>query len=377
MSESLLRLPKDSNLQRWILGAVLLDPKNFAVVAEEMKESHFSIPEYHAVFRAMETLEEQHEKIESKSLFECLKGNDLIEKAGGLAFLESLDHEVWRATAVHVGPETVRQWCHTLKDQTRQHQLLALGLDLETRAQEKRPSREIVKELLAHAEDRISEIREDDSASRSAQHVKDVCLELSPVLEMLGTGKGQRLGRATGLAELDRVSGGLIASEYWIIGACTSVGKTALALEIALRQAKAGSPVAIFSLEMSRESLLLRLICMEAKVSYKLLTDGDLVPKQWWRISAAIATISELPIWIHDRPAPNAHDLRWRIKSLSSRINAKLCIVDYIQLIRGRKTENRYEAVTQSSMELKAAAKEIGLLTGATLIAISQLTDFN
>jgi replicative DNA helicase len=364
MSE-LPRDPRDPNLRRSILGAILLDQNNFAVAAEELNEFDFPIQEHRDVFRAMTELDERHEKIEAKSLFELLKGNELIEKAGGEAFLESLDAGIYKAAPV-------RQWCRTVKDQSRQWQIVALGYELETRASEKRPAREIVAELLAHTEDRISEIREGESGNRAAMHVSDICKASAPTLEMLGSGKGQRLGRPTGLPELDRVSNGLIAGEYWLVGARPSIGKSALGLDIALRQAKQGSPVAIFSLEMSKELVLLRLICMEAKVSFKLFIDGRLGPQEWRRIARAVSKIAELSIWIDDRSAPYAHDLQWRIRSLCGRINAKLCVVDYIQLVRG-KGENRTEQVTEVSMRLKSAAKEIGDTVGATLIAVSQL----
>ncbi len=180
------------------------------------------------------------------------------------------------------------------------------------------------------------------------------------------------LGHSTGFECLDELTNGFGSGELWIIAARPSVGKSALACEIALRQAKLGLPVCFFSIEMNRESVMMRLIAREAGVSFRLFRAGRLEPHEWRRITGAMASISELPIWIDDPSAPKAQELRWRIRNVAKRISAKTIFVDYLQLLHAR-AENKTQEVTKCSGHMKAAAKEIGQLTGGTIVLLSQL----
>jgi replicative DNA helicase len=180
------------------------------------------------------------------------------------------------------------------------------------------------------------------------------------------------IGTPTGFADLDDLTAGWAPSDFVIIAARPSVGKTALALEFLRRGANAGNTAAIFSLEMSRASLVLRMVCREARVDHHKMRTGFISMEEQYRLVEALARISKLPIWIDDRPGLSASDIRWRIRSLAKREQLKLVFVDYLQLITA-KAENRTQEVTKISMELKVAARDLGELTGGTLIAISQL----
>lgn len=197
--------------------------------------------------------------------------------------------------------------------------------------------------------------------------------ELAPILERAADGVGQIIGSSTGYTDIDRLTAGWQPSDYCILAARPSAGKTALAIEFALRQLRAGNPVAFFSLEMSRESILQRMVCREAAVDSQRLRCGRLSGDDLKKILAAVARVDRMPLWIDDSAGLRATDLRWRLRSLTKRHGIKFAVVDYLQLLRSP-GKDRFESVTNSSLELKAAAKELGQLNAGTLLALSQLS---
>src|SRR5262249_3998245 len=157
-----------------------------------------------------------------------------------------------------------------------------------------------------------------------------------------------------------------------VLAARPSEGKSALALEFARRAAVDGHPVAFFSLEMNRDSLFMRMVCRDARVSYTNFSEGRLSDDARSALMASLGRISKLPIHIDDRATVPATELRWRLRSMAQRHKIRLAVVDYMQLLRAR-GEDRFTQVTAISQELRAAAKELGQVSGGTLIAISQL----
>lgn len=180
------------------------------------------------------------------------------------------------------------------------------------------------------------------------------------------------LGFSTGYCALDRLSSGFPPGSLTILAARPSMGKTAFVVGGASRVAKAGNPVAIFSLETPRDMLLLRLACLHGRIDLAALTSGRATDEAWKGLAPAIAEVSQLPIYVDDRPRPRANDLRWRIRAAARRFNAKLVIVDYLQLATA-KGDTRNDEVANVSGELQAASRELGQLTGGALLVLSQL----
>jgi replicative DNA helicase len=192
------------------------------------------------------------------------------------------------------------------------------------------------------------------------------------MLERVWNGHGAMLGVSTGYPALDRVVPGFESGAMIVLAARPSEGKSALALEFARRIATGGHAVAFFSLEMNRDSLFMRMACREARVPYKNFSEGKLSSEARSALMAGIGRISELPIYIDDRATIPAMELRFRLRSMAQRHKIRLAVVDYMQLLRA-KGEDRFTQVTAISQELRAAAKELGQVSGGTLIAISQL----
>lgn len=157
-----------------------------------------------------------------------------------------------------------------------------------------------------------------------------------------------------------------------VLAARPSMGKTAFGVDVTLRVARAGNPVAIFSLETPRDMLQLRLVCRHGRIDLASLTSGRATDEAWKRLAPAIAEVSQLPIYVDDRPRPRATDLRWRIRAAARRFNAKLVIVDYLQLATAR-GDTRNDEIATVSGELQAASRELGQLTGGALLVLSQL----
>jgi replicative DNA helicase len=226
-------------------------------------------------------------------------------------------------------------------------------------------------ELLEGLESSLSTLR--DGATRGAVHIGEAARELGPTLERAGSGKGVMFGAPTGFPDLDRLISGWIPGDDVVIGGRPSGGKTSLGLEFGLRQARKGNAVALFSLEMDRGSIMLRLACRDAGVSFSKTRSGWLSGAELSALCSAVARVALLPVWIDDGAATSVYELRWRLRSLAQRHSIKLAIVDYLQLLRA-KAENRTQEITKISIELKAAAKELGQTSNGTLLILSQLS---
>jgi replicative DNA helicase len=209
-------------------------------------------------------------------------------------------------------------------------------------------------------------------SQRGMAHVAEITRELAPTLMRLSEKPGEMLGFSTGFRGLDEKTSGFPPGNLGILAARPSMGKTAFAVDIALRVAKAGNPVAVFSLETPRDMLQLRLVCRHGRIDLASLTSGSASSDTWKKLTPAIEAVSQLPIYIDDRPRPKASDLRWRIRAAAKRFNVKLAIVDYLQLATANR-DTRNEEVASISGEFQAAARELGQLTRGALLVLSQL----
>jgi replicative DNA helicase len=357
-------LPHDREAERALLGTILTDNAAFYTAAEYVSKGDFFSEANRICWGAIEVLLGEGREVDLVALTSELERQGLLDKCGGPSRIAGLSDGVPLGAGA-----PVREYCRIIREKARLRSLLALSRKVGAEVSSGRKSDEV----LASAESCLAEIRgEQEEGERGAVPVSQVVAGCMPVLDRTA-GKGLTLGTRTGFPGLDNITAGWMPSDFVIVAGRPSEGKTALALEFLRRTAKAGIPGAIFSLEMNREALALRLVCREAKVDHHKFRAGFFNKDEWARLTGALADIAKLALWIDDRPAPSISDLRWRIRSLAKRTGVKLFVVDYLQLLQA-KAENRTQDVTRISMELKAAARDLGEFSGGTLIAVSQLS---
>jgi replicative DNA helicase len=362
-------LPKsfiDPNCERELLATCIANPSFASLAAEKIRAEHFGVRLLGKIFSAMSQILADGKQLDEFALDNKLSGEPDYDSAGGLKFLievSSCAIPTSRPSAIDGLAESVL--AASLRRRVQQVAMLTA---------------ERVNDPLLPVRDLIVDLREDatrledesEISQRGMIHVAEVTRELSPILTRLSERPGEMLGFSTGFRGLDRLSSGIVPAGLTILAARPSMGKTAFALDIALRVARMRSPVAIFSLETPRDMLQLRLVCRHGRISLASLTSGTATDEAWKRLAPAIAEVSQLPIYVDDRPRPRASDLRWRVRAAARRFNIKLVIVDYLQLATAR-GDTRNEEVATVSGELQAASRELGKLTGGALLVLSQL----
>ena len=325
-TEALPEIPKNVEAEKQVLCACLLRPAERARVFEELRADDFTVEAYRDVFRAVLELESANQEVSVLNLELALSTSRAVRDVGGIAFLSALlDDRSWGS---------VETQCRLIRQESTRRKTQALGYELQTLAVDRAKS---VSTLMEEADGRLSSIRDDHLAStRSAVHVSQVADEIQPMLDRVWNGQGAMLGISTGYVALDRVILGWESGAMVVLAARPSEGKSALALEFAKRTAVEGHSVVIFSLEMNRDSLFMRMACRDARVSYRSFSAGELSKEARTALMVSIGRISELPIYIDDRATVNATELRWRLRSMAQRHKIRLAIVDYMQLLRAK-----------------------------------------
>jgi replicative DNA helicase len=359
------RVHANLEAERAVLGASINNPEAFAIVAELMKPEHFSAPAHYSIFCEMQRLDSKREPIDLVVLATTLAADPNLQAMGGAGYLGELLNSRTRVANIEHYAKLVIEAANLRRVQNLAHRT---AMDVEDRSNGK-----TVNELLTSLESETSKIRETYAVTeRTALPLRQIVDDLVPTLERMWSGKGLMLGSTTGYSDLDRLISGWQPGGYALLGARPSCGKSALACEFAVNQAKQGNSVAFYSLEMSRDLMLMRIACRQARVNYQRLTAGTLGREARDNFTRVLADVRQLPIWIDDRTAVRASDLRWRLRSLAQRQNIKFAVVDYLQLLRAD-GDGRYEQVTKVSLEMQAIAKELGQISGGSLLVVAQL----
>jgi replicative DNA helicase len=356
-------LPQNLEAERSILGAVLLDNHALNAAVQVLRSEDFFLPQHRHIFERMVQLSEKQQAIDTITLMEDLNRRGDLEAAGGVAYLSQLADGLPRVTNVDHYARIVKEKSilRSLIHSTSaiQEQALAAGDDADV--------------ILDRAESQIFQLAE-DRVKAGLIGVKELVKDGYERLEKIFS-EGRRItGLATGYPGLDNETAGLQASELIILAARPSMGKTALALNIAenvaLRQRE---PVAIFSLEMSKESLLLRLLASEARVDAHKFRTGHLSRDDWSKVTGALASLGDAPIWIDDSASSTVLEMGAKARRLKRDRGLSLMIVDYLQLVvptGTSRTSNRQEEVAGMSRALKGLAKELKV----PIVVLSQLT---
>ncbi len=355
-------LPHSAEAERAILGAILLDNTLISQAIEQLKPDDFYVPANRRIFAAMSALFERGSEIDPLLLAEDLRREGSLDSVGGITAISNLTYGLPHFANVHEYSKLVSQ-----KAQMRGLVKAANSIISEVLDEADPP--EII---IDHAEQYIFAIA-DQRKREGFTHIEGVA---NTVLENVQAMSGRNVmltGLTTGFNELDQMTSGLQPSDLIIVAARPSMGKTALCLSMAQNSAiYAQAVVAIFSLEMSKESLVMRMLSSEARVDAHRFRSGYLSKDEWSRLAQALGTLSEARIFIDDTPGINILEMRAKLRRLATeQKKLDMVIVDYLQLMSGsRRTESRQQEVSSISRELKAIAKEFRV----PVVALSQLS---
>jgi replicative DNA helicase len=354
-------LPSNLDAERSILGAILLDNSTLNAAIEALKAEDFFLPQHRHVFQQMIVLGEAQQAIDLVTLTEELHRRGELESAGGAPYLASLTDGVPRVS-------NVEHYARIVKEKAMLRNLIHASDKIKQSAFEGEDGADAI---LDGAESSIFALAE-DRVKAGLISIKDIVHESFDRLEKIFREGKSITGISTGYGELDKLLSGLQPSELIILAARPSQGKTALALNVAENIAiRGGLPVAVFSLEMSKESLLQRLVASVAQVDAHKFRTGHLSREDWRRMTEALSTISSSPLWVDDAGSTSVLEIGAKARRLKRDKGLSLLVVDYLQLITGRgRFNSRQEEVASISRGLKGLAKELQI----PVLVLSQLT---
>ena len=363
--------PQNIEAEQAVLGAMLIDKEAIAKATEALSADDFYREAHRVIFSAMLELYNKNEAVDMVTVTEILKRDNKLEDIGGIAYITSLANVVLTAANVKYHAEIVAE-----KSVLRQ--LVRVSTEIAAMGYE---ANEDVGTLLDTAESRILEIS-NRKKKNDFTAINDILMDSVQSIESLLQNKGGLTGLPAGFADLDKLTSGLHPSDFIILAARPSMGKTALALNIvqnvALRAHKVigGEPrsVAFFSLEMSKEQLVNRMLCAEAGIDSQRLRVGEMHDEDWTHLWDACDTMSRAKIYIDDTAGITAMDMRSRARRLKAEHGLDLIVVDYLQLMQGSGKRNnsgdRQQEVSEISRSLKALARELDV----PVLALSQLS---
>jgi replicative DNA helicase len=354
-------LPQNLEAERSILGAILLDNHALNAAIENLKPEDFFLEQHRRVFNQMIALGENQQAIDLVTLTESLHRVGELESSGGAPYLAALADGMPRVS-------NVEHYARIVREKALLRNLIHATHNIQQRALEGEDGADTI---LDNAESSIFALAE-DRVKAGLIPVKDIVRDNFERLEKIFREGKSITGVSTGYTELDKLLSGLQPSELLILAARPSQGKTALALNFAENiSIRAGSPVAFFSLEMSKESLLQRLVASVAQIDAHKVRSGHLSREDWRRMTEALGTISNAPLWIDDAGSTSVLEIGAKARRLKREKGLSLVVVDYLQLITGRgRFGNRQEEVSSISRALKGLAKELQI----PVLVLSQLT---
>ena len=354
-------LPQNLEAERSVLGAILLDNHALNTAIEKLKPEDFFLDQHRRVFQQMMELGEAQQAIDLVTLTEQLHRRGELEAAGGAAYLAQLVDGVPRIT-------NVDHYARIVKEKAVLRNVIHATHAIQQQALE---AEEDADTILDRAESSIFQLAE-ERVRAGFVGVKDLVRENFDRLSRILTEGKQVTGLDTGYDQLNNLTSGLQPSELIILAARPSMGKTALALNIAENVAvRHSQPVAIFSLEMSKESLLLRLLASHGRIDAHKFRTGRLSREDGRKMTESLARLAEAPLWIDDSGSSTVVEMGAKARRLKRDKGVNLVIVDYMQLISARgRFSNRNEEVSSISRGLKGLAKELKV----PVLVLSQLT---
>ena len=359
-----LRVPPHSiDAEQAVLGGLMLDERAWERIADKLSEEDFYRKDHRLIFRAIGDLANKNMPCDAVTLGEWFDSNGLAELVGGSSYVIQLANSTPSAANIAAYAEIVRE-------KSILRQLIDAGTEIVGDGFQ--PEGRSSQEILETAEKKVFDIAESGARGKKGYvPMRKAVQEAFQILHQRYESKGSVTGLATGFVDLDEMTAGLQPSDLIIVAARPSMGKTALAVNMAEHAAlKSRKAVAIFSMEMSASQLAFRLISSLGRINQQHLRTGDIHEEEWPRVTSAITLLAEAKIFIDDTPALSPAELRARARRLKREHDLGLIVIDYLQLmaVPGNK-ENRATEISEISRSLKAMAKEMNI----PVIALSQL----
>lgn len=354
------QMPHSIEAEQSVLGAILLDPGCISTALEYIKSDSFYLRQHQQLFSLMITMFSTARSIDYITV--------LNEAVSAQIFDSEQSAKVYLAQLMDLVPTTanVESYCRIVQERSYLRSLIQVAHEIIDNVNEAQGD---AKNLLDLAEQRIFEIRQGRD-SMGLTRINDVIIQAYDQLQKLSSeDRNKYLGLKTGYSGLDRIMTGLNKSDLILIAARPAMGKTSFALNMATNVAKlSGKQVAIFSLEMSKEQLVSRMLSSEAKISSHNLRMGTLTTDEWVRLASAAEILSQTEIYLDDIPSASVADMKAKLRRLP---NLGLVVIDYLQLMStGRRDGNRVQEISEITRNLKIMAKELDV----PVITLSQLS---
>ncbi|HCX04936.1 MAG: replicative DNA helicase [Tissierellales bacterium] len=363
MSENFLgKVPPHSiEAEHTLLGSILIDREALEVAINKLKGDYFYYDGNKEIFEAAKKLSYDNMPVDLLTITEELKKRNKLEQVGGVEYLAGLAENVYST-------KNAKAYCKIIEEKAITRSVIKAANEILSKGYQ---DEEEVKSLIELAEKRIFDISQ-QREKRDFSHMKDIVLDVFNLLEERASHDGSMTGLTTGFEDIDRMTAGLQKSDFILIAARPSMGKTAFALNLALNAAVRDSAnVAIFSLEMAKEQLVQRIVSMESLVESNKLRSGELEGDDWDKITRASSRISEANIYIDDTPGITLFEVQSKCRRLSAQNGLDLVVIDYLQLMEGEgKSESRQQEISSLSRGLKGLAREMS----CPVISLSQLS---
>ncbi|WP_026691770.1 replicative DNA helicase [Alteribacter aurantiacus] len=354
--------PQNIEAEQAVLGAIFIDDEAIVTASERLVPDDFYRAAHQRIYTVMLTLSEKGEPVDLVTVTSELQTRKWLEEIGGVPYLSDLANAVPTAA-------NVEYYSQMVEEKSLLRRLIRVATNI---ASDGYAAEEEVSTILNEAEKTILEVAQKKN-SGVFKDIKDVLVNAYDNIEALQHQTGDITGIPTGFTELDRMTAGFQRNDLIIVAARPSVGKTAFALNISQNVAtRTDENVAIFSLEMGAEQLIMRMLCAEGNIDAQRLRTGDLNDEDWQKLTMAMGSLSKAGIYIDDTPGVKVNDIRAKCRRLKQEKGLGMIMIDYLQLIQGdaRSGEGRQQEVSEISRSLKGLARELEV----PVIALSQLS---
>ncbi|MHA6260963.1 replicative DNA helicase [Sporosarcina sp. CAU 1771] len=363
MSQMIDRVPPHNNeAEQSVIGAIFLEPLALITAAEVLIPDDFYRTAHKKIFNTMILLSDKGQAIDVVTVTEELSAKKELEDVGGISYLTEIANSVPTAA-------NIIHYAKIVEEKSLLRRLIRVATTI---VEDGYTREDEVEALLSEAEKKMMEVANRKNAG-DFRHIKDVLVETYDNIELLHTQKGDVTGVPTGFRDLDKITAGFQPNDLIIVAARPSVGKTAFALNVAQNVAtKTDTNVAIFSLEMGAEQLVMRMLCAEGNIDAQVLRTGALQAEDWRKLTMAMGSLSHAGIFIDDSSGIRVNEIRSKCRRLQQEHGLGMIIIDYLQLIQGSggSNDNRQQEVSEISRSLKGLARELKL----PVIALSQLS---
>lgn len=354
--------PHNNDAEQSVIGAIFLEPQALITAAEVLIPEDFYRTAHEKIFNTMVLLSDKGQAIDIVTVTEELSAKNELEDVGGISYLSEIANSV--PTAANIA-----HYARIVEEKALLRRLIRVATTI---VEDGYTREDEVETLLSEAEKKMMEVASRKNAG-DFRHIKDVLVQTYDNIELLHTQKGDVTGIPTGFRDLDKITAGFQPNDLIIVAARPSVGKTAFALNIAQNVAtKTDENVAIFSLEMGAEQLVMRMLCAEGNIDAQVLRTGALQAEDWRKLTMAMGSLSNAGIFIDDSSGLRVSEIRSKCRRLQQEHGLGMVIIDYLQLLSGSvgSGENRQQEVSEISRSLKGLARELKI----PVIALSQLS---